>query len=117
MKFIVDTQLPPRLVHYLRSKGFDSIHTTFFENGHLLQDREILLIATHEERTIVTKDLDFFDNFFLKGHPPKILLLEFGNISNQDLIQLFEENLNKVMETFQEGSNLIIFRRHEIIGY
>jgi predicted nuclease of predicted toxin-antitoxin system len=42
---MVDTQLPPRLVTYLTGKGYDSIHTTYFEEGHLLGDEEIILIA------------------------------------------------------------------------
>ena len=45
MKFIVDTQLPPRLASYLQSQGYDCIHTTYFEDGHLLQDSEIIVIA------------------------------------------------------------------------
>ncbi|NJO02226.1 MAG: DUF5615 family PIN-like protein [Bacteroidia bacterium] len=117
MKFIVDTQLPPRLAHYLTSKGYDSVHTTFYEDGHLLKDKEIIVIAKNEDRTVATKNADFFDNYFIKGSPPKVLLIEFGNINNNDLIQLFEENLEKVMLMFQEGSNLVLFRRDEVIGY
>ena len=44
-EFIVDTQLPPSLAVYLTGKGFDSIHTTFYTDGHLLQDNEIVEIA------------------------------------------------------------------------
>jgi hypothetical protein len=42
LRFIVDTQLPPLLATYLKSKGNDAIHTTYFKDGHLLQDSEIL---------------------------------------------------------------------------
>jgi predicted nuclease of predicted toxin-antitoxin system len=54
IRFLVDTQLPPKLASYLVSKGFDSIHTTFFKNGHLLQDKEISEIAINENRIIIT---------------------------------------------------------------
>ncbi len=54
MKFLVDTQLPPKLANYLSSKGSDSIHTTFFPDGHLLRDDEIIVIAKREERTVIT---------------------------------------------------------------
>ena len=43
MKFLIDTQLPPKLAKYLSSKGYDAIHTTFFPNGHLLGDDEIII--------------------------------------------------------------------------
>lgn len=36
LKFIVDTQLPPKLSELLTTLGFDAIHTTFFPAGHLL---------------------------------------------------------------------------------
>ncbi|WP_460908727.1 DUF5615 family PIN-like protein [Spirosoma areae] len=47
------------LATYLRWKGFDAIHTTYFPDGHLLQDADIAKIATEDNRIIVTKDSDF----------------------------------------------------------
>ena len=117
MKFLIDTQLPPKLATYLRSKGFHSIHTTYFENGHLLDDKRIIEIAIQENRIIVTKDSDFLDNYLLKGSPPKVLLLEFGNLTNKKLISYFENHLQLVIQTFEEESNLVVFRQDEIIGY
>lgn len=29
LKFIIDTQLPPKLAKFLRTKGFPSVHTTY----------------------------------------------------------------------------------------
>jgi predicted nuclease of predicted toxin-antitoxin system len=75
IKFIVDTQLPPKLSKHLLSEGYDSIHTTDFPEGHFLKDHEIIEIATNEDRIIITKDQDFFDYYLLKGAPPKVLLL------------------------------------------
>ena len=117
MKFIVDTQLPPRLAIYLTGKGYDGIHTTHFEEGHLLGDDEIILIAQQQDRTVVTKDSDFTDYFMLKGSPPKVLLLEFGNISNRELIWLFDLRLEEVIAAFEDGYELVIFRRDEVVGF
>jgi len=116
MKFIVDTQLPPKLASYLQSKGYDCIHTTYFEEGHLLQDSEIIVIAIEENRTIISKDSDFSDHYYLKGVPPKILLLQFGNISNNDLIEYFENYFEYVVEAFQNGSDYIQFGRNGIMA-
>ena len=115
MKFIVDTQLPPRLSVYLQSKGHDCIHTTDFEDGHLLQDSEIIEIAIEQERTVITKDSDFSDHYFLKGAPPKVLLLLFGNISNKDLIAYFEQYLENIVIAFADGSNYVQFSRDGIV--
>ncbi|MBX2844155.1 MAG: DUF5615 family PIN-like protein [Flammeovirgaceae bacterium] len=48
MMFIVDTQLPLKLVFYLISKGLDAVHATYFNNSHLFSDEEIVQIANKE---------------------------------------------------------------------
>jgi len=78
MKFIADTQLPPKLASYLQAQGYDCIHTTYFEEGHLLRDSEIVVIALDEDRTIISKDSDFSDHYYLKGAPPKYYCFNSG---------------------------------------
>lgn len=117
LRFIVDTQLPPLLATYLTSKGNDSIHTTFFKDGHLLQDSEISVIAKNENRIIVTKDNDFLERYALYGAPPKVLLLQYGNIKNSELILLIEKEIEKISSLFQQESNLIILSRDKIASY
>ncbi len=117
MKFLVDTQLPPRLARLLASKGYDAVHTTSYPDGHLLGDDEIVVIAKNEARTVISKDSDFLDNYFLKGAPPRVLLIEFGNISNLDLLALFDQHLHEVLVFFDDGSNLVVFRKTEVIAY
>lgn len=117
LRFIVDTQLPPLLSGYLVKKGHDSIHTTYFKDGHLLQDAEISEIAKREFRIIVTKDNDFLERYVLRGSPPKVLLIQFGNIKNEDLINLFEKELPKVVNLFEQDSNLVIFNKDKLISY
>lgn len=115
MKFIVDTQLPPRLASFLESKGHDCIHTTHFENGHLLQDAEIIVIAVDQDRAVISKDSDFSDYYYLKGAPPKILLLQFGNLSNNDLIAYFEKYLDIAVGAFEGGADYVLFSRDGIV--
>jgi predicted nuclease of predicted toxin-antitoxin system len=117
LKFLIDTQLPPKLSRFFRDKGFNAIHTTHFENGHLFQDSHITNIAKDEERIIITKDSDFFDNFILKGAPPRVLLLQVGNINNIRLIELFEKYLDKIIEFFNDDFELIILQREGIVAY
>jgi predicted nuclease of predicted toxin-antitoxin system len=117
LKFIVDTQLQPMLANFLSNKGFNAIHTTYFPDGHLLQDAEILVIATDEERIVTTKDKDFLEHFMLKGSPPKVLLLQFGNIKNSDLITAFEEHISEIAQLFEEGANFVIFGKTNIVSY
>ena len=117
LKFIVDTQLPPKLATFLSYKGFDAIHTTFFPNGHLLRDQEIRGIAIQENRIIVTKDSDFFDGYLTKGAPPQVLLLQFGNIKNDELIAFFEQECSPIEALFESGAELVLFDRTRLTVY
>lgn len=117
LKFIVDTQLPPKLSKLLVSWGFDAVHTTHFLNGHLLSDREIAEVAISENRIVVTKDSDFLDNFLLRGAPPPILLLQFGNIHNAELAQLFKANIHTIQQLFEGKIELVIFDRQQVVGF
>lgn len=117
LRFIVDTQLPPKLARLLSSWGFDAIQTTFFPNGHLLSDAEIIEIAIAEERIVITKDSDFLDNYLLRGTPPSVLLLQFGNIDNTELLLLFQANLASIQRLFETGSGLVVFDKSQVVGF
>ncbi len=52
--------------------------------------------------SLFQKDSNFFDSFLIKGAPPQILLLRFGNISNKDLIVLFGAQLSLLDKMFKE---------------
>ncbi len=117
LKFIVDTQLPPKLSNLLTSWGFDAIHTTSFPDGHLLGDHEIIQIAILENRIIVTKDSDFLDNYLLRGIPPPVLLLQFGNISNDELTRFFKANFSAIQQLFESETGLVVFDRQQVVGF
>jgi len=117
LRFIVDTQLPPVLATYLRRKGCDTTHTTDYPKAQFLTDAEIRIIATDEGRIIITKDDDFADYFWAKGSPPLVILLTVGNMKNNDLINLFEANLDKVLKLFEQNRNLVIFGTTSLVAY
>jgi predicted nuclease of predicted toxin-antitoxin system len=100
MKFIVDAQLPHRLVHELTSSGHDAIHTLDLPAANRTPDNDILAIAIQQQRIVVTKDNDFVTSFLLRGAPPKLLLISTGNISNDKLSQLLAGNLSVLQNAF-----------------
>lgn len=117
LQFIIDTQLPYTLVKRLKALGADAIHTTYFLDGHLLDDVKIIEIAIKQERIVLTKDSDFQDNFLLKGAPPKVLLLKLGNISNKDLFKIIESVYTMVEQLFKDGNGMVVLSKHNITGY
>jgi predicted nuclease of predicted toxin-antitoxin system len=112
--FLVDTQLPPALAKFLDKTGYPSKHTSSYPKGYFLKDEEIIEIAKQHTQIIITKDSDFWDNFFLRGYPPDVLLLELGNIKNADLIALFQQNITQIVTSFENGAHLIVLDRDKL---
>lgn len=112
-----DTQLPPKLAKFLNTKGCDAIHTTFFPDGYLLQDQEIREIAIQENRIIITKDNDFFDGYLAQGAPPQVLLLQFGNIKNEELLAYFDNEFSNIQALFEGGAELVLFDWRRLTVY
>ncbi len=118
VKFLVDTQLPPSLADYFSGKGHPSIHTTFFGAGPLagrcLNCRGSAGAGTHcgNQRFRLLPRI-----WVLQGTPPSVLLIEFGNVGNKILIQLFDQHIDLIIKSFQNGSELVIFRKDKVIIY
>ena len=117
LRFLIDTQLPPKLRFIFEGFGGDAIHTTHFPEGHLLDDSTIIELAIQENRIIVTKDSDFQDNFLLKGSPPKVLLIKLGNISNKNLFIVIETHYSSIERLFEEGNGMVVLNPNSIIVY
>jgi predicted nuclease of predicted toxin-antitoxin system len=100
MRFVVDAQLPRRLARELVAAGHDVIHTLDFPLGNRTPDEEIVAQAAKEGRVVITKDSDFVTTFFLRGAPPKLLLISTGNISNDALSRLLRANLSTLENAF-----------------
>ena len=59
-----------------------------------------LSLSLKEQYVIVTKDSDFVESFLLKREPWKLLLVSTGNIGNDELLRLFQLNLDQLVESF-----------------
>ncbi len=82
MKFLVDAQLPHRVVSRLREAGHEAIHTLDLPLGNRTPDSIINELSIREGYVVVTKDADFVNSFHLRRLPHKLLLISTGNIRN-----------------------------------
>jgi len=114
LKFLVDAQLPRHLAEWFRYRGFDAVHTLELPNQNRTDDDQIKAFASEEERIIITKDRDFLDSHLLKNDPQKLILIKTGNISNDELLQIFQINLDLIIELIVK-SNLVEVGFDEII--
>ena len=101
MRFLVDAQLPRRLVYLLQQAGHDAVHTLDLPGGNRTTDGEINQIAAREQRAIMTKDADFVNSFIISRRPEKLLLISTGNITNADLEALLVAALPTIQAAFQ----------------
>ncbi|MEK6300794.1 MAG: DUF5615 family PIN-like protein [Acidobacteriota bacterium] len=100
MKFLVDAQLPRRLVKRFREAGFEAIHTFDLPLGNATQDTAINALSIRKQYVVVTKDADFVNSFHLHRRPFKLLFVSTGNIKNSELESLFLANLKTISEEF-----------------
>jgi predicted nuclease of predicted toxin-antitoxin system len=108
VKFLVDAQLPARLARLLNEHGHDATHTSELPNGNRTPDDEIAAAADTEGRVVISKDRDFRYSHFVKGRPRRLLVVHTGNISNNDLLYLFEANLEQIVEALDEAPLAIL---------
>ncbi|HWF43456.1 MAG TPA: DUF5615 family PIN-like protein [Candidatus Kapabacteria bacterium] len=115
MRFIIDAQLPRQLARELAAMGHDAVHTMDLPLKNRTPDRNIIALSISENRTVVTKDKDFYLSFTLHKIPPKLLLITTGNITNRDLQQLMIENLKTIVPLFESYSFLELTREQLIV--
>ena len=100
MNFLVDAQLPRRLIYRLRDAGHDALHTLDLPKKNRTTDDEIYEISAREHRAVVTKDADFVNSILLSHKPYKLLLISAGNINNADLEALFVPQISTIAAAF-----------------
>ena len=57
-----------------------------------------LEIAKVKGYTIITFDADFYELQTIKGFPPKIIWLRFGNMTRPEFINFFQNNVSTIRE-------------------
>jgi len=115
VRFLIDAQLPMRLARQLEAAGHDVVHTSSLPDGNRTSDAVIASTADAQDRIVVTKDRDFRDGFLLKRSPKMLLLVETGNISNNDLLALFDKNLNEIVDALGDSSFVQLTFDHLIL--
>jgi len=107
MKFIIDAQLPIKLKTWLVQEGNDCLHTNDLPQKEFSTDEEIMKFAEQEHRIVITKDSDFYKHFLITGFPKKILFVTTGNVTNTELIRVFELNFQTIETHFNLGKKVI----------
>ncbi|TCK00844.1 DUF5615 family PIN-like protein [Nocardia alba] len=116
MNFLVDAQLPTRLARFLHSAGHDARHTTQLPEGNRTTDDHVAKVADDEDRIVVSKDADFRISHQLHGRPRRLLVVAMGNISNNDLLTVFETHLDAIVTAFGSADRVEV-RPTQIVAW
>lgn len=109
-RWLIDAQLPVRLAIAWRADGQDVVHTSELPAGNMTSDEELNRLSLEQQRVMVTKDADFVETFLRYGKPHKLLLVSTGNVSNAELLALFDKYLVQIDELFDACSYIEVNR-------
>lgn len=113
VKLLFDENLSPRLVARLAGVYPASAHVSTVDLARA-PDEMIWEYASANGFVIVTKDDDFRQRSFLRGFPPKVIWLHFGNCPTDLIATALRDRIVDV-QTFAEDSGtalLILSRLH-----
>ena len=104
MKLLFDQNLSPKLVARLADRFPASSHVQT-ENLEAAEDDRIWEYARRNGFAIVTKDENYSELSVLRGVPPKVIWLQLGNCTTQDVEDLFRARCAEI-RAFENDSSL-----------
>lgn len=91
VRLLFDQNLAPRLVAALVDLYPDCLHVATLGLAHA-GDEEVWSRAAELGLVIVSKDADFHQMSFLRGHPPKVVWIRRGNCSTDEIADVLREH-------------------------
>lgn len=115
MNFLIDANLPRRLVHVFQERGHNAVHTLDLPEGNATADTTLLDYSEQNNCAITTKDSDFSTSFWLQNRPQKLLLISTGNIRNAELETLLIANFDQLILALIENRYVELTREHVVV--
>jgi len=101
LKLLFDQNLSHRLIEFIRKAFPDTIHVKDIGLDSA-SDTVIWEFAKKEGFTIISKDSDFHQRSFLFGHPPKVIWIQKGNCSTNEISKIILDNISHIHD-FEEN--------------
>lgn len=115
MNFLIDANLPRRIVRIFQERGHNAVHTLDLPEGNATADVALLDYSEKNNCVITTKDSDFSTSFWLQDRPNKLLLISTGNIRNAELETLLTANFDQLILALTENRYVELTREHVIV--
>ena len=91
--FFIDAQLPSILIELFLDFGILAFHTKDLLDKNKRKDHNIILFTDSKNLAIITKYSNSFYFQLRHRHPKKLILVKFGNLSLDETIAYFKENI------------------------
>jgi predicted nuclease of predicted toxin-antitoxin system len=109
VRFLVDHQLPPALVVFIRERGHESQH--LLDVGMASSsDAEIYAYADAQRYIIVTKDEDFFYLARRIDSDVSLLWIRLGNCRTAALLWALDRKWTEIVRCFEAGDRVVEIR-------
>ncbi len=107
MKILCDVHITYKVVKLLIDKGIEAVHINQILDKWFTKDHEISYYADLHDYTVVSKDADFKDSHLLRNTPKKLIKINLGNISNKELLVIFDAHWQSFEKITEQGKCLI----------
>ena len=113
MKVLCDVHIFYKIVRFFKKKGIEAVYVNELPDKWFTKDNIISRLADAEGFTVITKDIDFKNSHFIQNSPLRLIRIALGNISNQELLDIFENHLDLIKLNCAEPKCFIkIFDSH-----
>ncbi len=88
----------------MTEQGVEGIHGSTILNGWRTKDKDFCSYADKHDLVVITKDNDFRNSHFLQNTPVKLIKINPGNISNDELISIISAHITSFKKVFDAHS-------------
>lgn len=114
MKVLCDVHISYKICNLLNALGHKTVHVNHILNKSETTDIEICKYADENDFIVITKDVDFKNSFLINQTPKKLIKINLGNISNQELIHIIEDNLDIISNLYFKRNFLLEIDKDQI---
>ena len=112
MKFLADMGISPNTVAFLQGLGYDALHL-HDQSLDRLPDSAILEKARHEERILLTHDLDFGELVAASGAKlPSVIIFRLRNMRPEQVNLYLQGIITQHQAAIQEGAIISVTEGH-----
>ena len=108
MKFLCDVHIPIKLSKHIVQLGFECKHVNNILDKWHTKDEDIARYVDQQEIILITKDQDFRTSYLVRRSPNKLIKINLGNISNQELMEVFTRNISEVNRLFSRYQSFMV---------